>query len=209
MGKRYEERIRRGKLQKRCFGKLHNGQWMNVTSFRARKLAKYGKRKDGSTAYRTECRACEIARRNNPENPRTITGYVLVDKYRPFILEIRHRLGSKEAARRIGIGETTWSKWCNGSRKYAQRQSIAQLLNALREARLNNEVRHKTSIKRGAALRGEPELKPVEKKDFYKPTGDLDNERRSKYHSEHLEQELLNDRIRRRRKREADKAASS
>jgi hypothetical protein len=49
-------------------------------------------------------------------------------------------------------------------------------MEALREMRANNEVRHKHSIRHGAAARGHKERPVRDQKDLYRPTGDNDNE---------------------------------
>jgi DNA-binding transcriptional regulator YdaS (Cro superfamily) len=204
MGKRYEERTYRGKLQRRCFGQIHSGEWQDVENFRFRPEDAFRVRRDGTLARRSNCRACEYADRNKPAFPREIVGYVPVDRYKPFMLEIRHRLGSKAAARRIGIGETTWSNWFNGRTQRAQRESIFKLLVAVREVRETDEVRHKKSIRRGAEARGESVERPKNRLDFYVPTGDKELQTRNNYRKEHIEHEREVERKRRAAKREAN-----
>lgn len=171
--KRYRIRRKDGRDYKFCRGPLHEGQWLPIENFKYRAKP----RADGSKALKAWCNACEQAARNKPENPLLISGFVPLSQYLVFIHELENRLGSTEAARRSGVGKSTWARWKNGSREYAQAQSIYKVLSALREVRKTDEVRHVKSIRRGAAIRGEIEKTPVERRDFYKPTGDVDLER--------------------------------
>jgi hypothetical protein len=200
-GKPYETRRRKGHWQRRCFGVLHKGEWVNFENFRPRSKAKYKTRKNGSVGLRSECRACENAVRNNAANPRILSGYVPISRYWPFILEMKFRLGSREAARRIGIGHGTWARWQNGNIRQIQRESAKRILVALREVRANNEVRSRRNIRRGSKMRGEPESPPANRHDFYKPTGDVELEARSNYRKNNIEQQRAVERERARRKR--------
>jgi hypothetical protein len=79
--------------------------------------------------------------------------------------------------------------------------------------RRKNEVRHRDSISRGTAVRGEPEKPVKSRQDLYRPHGDEDTEMqrriRTEISDEKREEIRAYDRERRRREREAKKLSQA
>lgn len=202
--KRYEIRKINGISHKLCRGPLHkNGAWVKTTLFAIRSVP----RTDGTSALKAWCRACENANRNNSPTQPEISGYIYVAIIAPFMKELENRLGAEEAIRRCGVGHSTWYQWRKGTRTKTQRAVALRVLITLREVRQSKEVRHRKSIRRGAKLRGEPELTPKRPFEFYRPVGDIEKENRNKYRADHLEQERATQNARKKRQRDAARAA--
>lgn len=171
MGKQYEIRSVNGVDHKLCRGPLHSegGAWLPVANFK--------KRGDGSGRLRGNCGRCEHYWRygKNAGMVPEFSGLVPLARYKFAILELENRLGRIEAARRCGLGKSTWMRWVTFPIGHKiQRAKAAKLLWTLREVRESDEKRHRDSIKRGAKARGEIEKKPTSRKDFYRPHGDQD-----------------------------------
>jgi hypothetical protein len=84
-------------------------------------------------------------------------------------IEVAHRIGKAEAARRIGIGRHTVYKILgDGSKRFVERKTAHSAMMVLRELRKGDVVYSKKSIRRGSVARGEEPTKPTRRKDFYK-----------------------------------------
>jgi hypothetical protein len=161
VGKRYEIRTIKRKPHKLCRGPLHatGGEWLPTTNFR--------KRSDGSGRLRGSCAACEhLFRYGKPPEQHSAVGWLDFSQYRFAVLELEARLGRAEARRRVGVGKTTWLRWSNGATRI-QKAKALKLIQTLIEVRRNKEARHKHSIRRGSAARGEPEKVPRKARDFH------------------------------------------
>jgi hypothetical protein len=127
------------------------------------------------TKPRSRCKACESHAKGSENLVK------LSNLYLGNIDHIVNRLGVMEAARRLEISQASlWNIRNKRVRKLKARtaRKILLLVKALNET---GEVRHKKSIKHGAAMRGRPERKVKSKKDFYKTTGDLENEQHNNW----------------------------
>jgi len=76
-----------------------------------------------------------------------------------------------------------------GETKNIQKATMIRLITVLRDARAKEEVRHKDSIRHGAAKRGRQERVPTKRKDFNIWHGDSDNEAKRDYRKRNPEYE--------------------
>jgi hypothetical protein len=95
---------------------------------------------------------------------------VPIDRVRWIFVEIAHRIGNAEAARRIGTGRHNLYKIVavKGNKKFVERRTAKAAIILLRDLRINDTVYSKQSIRRGAVARGEEPKRPTRRKDFYK-----------------------------------------
>lgn len=171
--------IRQGRngLEKTCNCPKHNGAWVSLGNFNfhktgGRKGKPFSQCKDGD--HRARLR-----------NWTGQHGFIPVARVRFAWIELVRRLGVSEASRRCNV-KANFNK--NIEKQTVVRKSTAnRIFNALASVRANNEVRHKDSIRRGAAMRGETERVPIRSLDFNSPQGDELNERRRQYDRDHPE----------------------
>jgi hypothetical protein len=149
-----------GVPHKRCVGPSHakGGELVRLDKFH-----KNAAKKDGVT---NRCVACT-------------TGNQMVKfaQYKPWVESIYRRLGFKETTRRLEINDWTLTQWLGKNVKHPspqkiQRQSAIKIATLMLELRVTGEVRHRKSIRRGSALRGEIEREVSTSRDLYKPHGD-------------------------------------
>jgi hypothetical protein len=167
----YRYRKANGEFQKLCTGKLHgkDGEWMPLRSFWIYKSgSRIGK-------PMSQCIACERIKRG-----RKGSGIVPVKKVYFAFMEIERRIGRTEACRRLGVSANLWYRLESGVYENMYFQTAQKAFRLLKELRESNEVRHRDSIRHGAAARGREEKIPKKPKDFYRPHGDADSEERRK-----------------------------
>lgn len=152
-----------GVRHKRCNGPLHieGGELLPLRLFW---IHKSGVR-EGKLFSR--CRDC-----SRIDKGRTNSGYIHVDSVRKIFDEIEARLGRAEAARRLNSDTKLYIRLNSGKKMYFEKATVQRAMILLRELRMKDEVRHRDSIKHGAAARGHKEKIVMERKDLYKPHGD-------------------------------------
>jgi hypothetical protein len=84
-------------------------------------------------------------------------------------------VGKVEAARLIGTYRWIINNWFNGQ-MYMQRRHCRSVVQTLLHLQENNIVRHRDSIRHGAAKRGREIKVPARRADYYRPHGDIDTE---------------------------------
>jgi hypothetical protein len=181
-----------GVKEKLCNGPLHKeeGKWLTLDNYF---IFKKGPHKGKPENY---CIICSrVSRGRDPHS-----GYIKVSEVRWIFMELQRRLGKTETVRRLNLSTSFWGRL--ERQTYFKKVTVRRAVELLLEVRANREVRHKKSIRHGAAARGHKEKIPTEPRDFYIPTGDVQLERRTKYRQTHLEQERERDRERRRRRKE-------
>jgi hypothetical protein len=103
--------------------------------------------------------------------------YVDIDRVRFIFIEIAHRVGKAEAARRIGIGRhSIYMILKDTSKKFVERKTAQSAVAVLKELREKDIVYSKNSIRRGAVARGEQPTRPIRRKEFYKDPGRVEKE---------------------------------
>lgn len=127
-------------------------------------------------SWSSRCKECRNKKRI--KRPRPAHGMVFVEPIRFVFIELENRLGVTEAQRRINMPNDRFRAIINRRQKTVQKATALRAIDTLREVRRKDEVRHKHSIKRGAYLRGEEELRPVVPNDFYSRQDDSEAERR-------------------------------
>lgn len=170
---------------KLCAGPTHpeGGTWLPATE------QYFYKRLNGlSPSFHSHCKRCRSHRVAKKKLDSLAYGYVMVSRFRFVFEELERRLGRKEAARRCGMASHhRWQSIMEGKQRRVQKRTIERAMNALLEARINNEVRHRRDIKWGRAARGLPEvLKPVDQRDLYVPTGDKQMEQQRRYRGQEV-----------------------
>jgi hypothetical protein len=166
--------IIKGQRHKLCSGPAHDEPtWLPATD---KYYYRHGP--NHSTAAGrlfSQCRLC-----NNWKKVRSPgeAGWVPLDAALPFFTEAVRRVGLMETARRMDVSSTTVSLIVRRKRRYVQKRTLRKLMLELISMRRKNEVWHRDSIKHGSHLRGHKIKQPVDRKDFYHPHGDDDNERR-------------------------------
>jgi len=182
-----------GKMFKFCRGPLHrDGAWICVDDFYLNK----SKSKQGKGIYRSHCKRCE-----NFYHYGKMNWLVPREQIEFAVEELIRKLGTVETARRLGRTGTWMRLFKHGEIRRVQYRTAEVILRTLFEVRKTGEVRHRLSIKHGAAARGRAERKPSQPRDFYKVTGDLDLERRTNYRNNNLEKEREAERTRKARKK--------
>jgi hypothetical protein len=178
----------KGVLYKRCAGPAHDKPtWLPATN----KYFYFTRR----GTYYNRCRLCVVwSYAEIPED----AGFIPVDKVIPFFKEAVFRVGKMETCRRIQLTDKRLRQILGGESQFVKKATFKRLMIELVSMRRKNEVRHKDSIRHGASMRGRTERVPINRRDFYHPHGDEDNERRSNYRKEHREEE--NARVRERNK---------
>jgi bifunctional DNA-binding transcriptional regulator/antitoxin component of YhaV-PrlF toxin-antitoxin module len=107
-------------------------------------------------------------------------GLVPFERIKPFLTELTHRIGKAETARRLGWGPGQMADAVNGRRKWVRKYNAKKILDLLKEVRANDEVWSRDTIKSGALKRGRTPRRPVDRRDYYKPTGDDEVESRGR-----------------------------
>jgi len=180
---------------KQCNGPMHGeeGVWLPLSQFW---FFKTGKHKGKPSNY---CIPCDKASRGRDPQ---LSGYMKISEVRWIFTELQSRLGKTETLRRCQLGTGFWSRI--DKQKFMKRATVHRALLVLIDVRQNAIVRHRHSIRRGSAVRGEPERVPVDQRDLYHPTGDNGLEIRNKYRRNNAEKERASER----RRRAAKKAAN-
>lgn len=166
-------RVIDGVQHKLCRGPLHEagGALLPLQSFWTIKR--------GPRAGKPFSRCVECERVVRGRDPKT-SGVIEISRVWWIFVELQRRLGKAEACRRIGVSYNFWMRVEREIYLRMRRETARRAIAALYEARANNEVRHKDSIRYGAYLRGRKEKIPTHRSHFYKTHGDSDNERRRK-----------------------------
>jgi hypothetical protein len=104
---------------------------------------------------------------------------VPIERVRFVFIELSHRIGNSEAARRIGTGRHNMYKIVSNKpeKKFVERRTAKAALQLLRDLRRDDVVYSKQSIRRGAVARGEEPQRPTRRKDFYKDPAASENDR--------------------------------
>jgi hypothetical protein len=188
-----------GKPHRRCFGPSHppEGEILPYEKF----WKNAGKR-NGLQGFCVECLNGAQRVKFQPT-------------YQMWVESIYRRLGYMETTRRLGISEKTLTIW-RGKHKQREapltirRSNAKKIVQVLHELKLTNEVRHRKSIHRGSAVRGEKERKVTSVNDLLvKTTHDAENEyrrrRRKNPEIAQRERELQNASRRRKREKEQER----
>lgn len=154
--------------QKRCYGPLHQGEWISVTKFLPIKRKRL---KD--SYYESRCRECVQARRGYNHE---YSGRVPVKTAWPIFYELVSRLGVMETERRTGIQRTVILRVRRKQGYYIKGKTFAKAFKVLVEVRANDEVRHRNDIRTGANLRGRVERNPKLNSDYYNRHNDKESE---------------------------------
>lgn len=161
-------------LHRLCTGPGHDeSTWLPETE----KYFYIINRKGEKPTFHYRCRLC--ANWNKLKSPGE-SGWISVAIASPFYIELMHRVGLVEAARRSGIHRTQYSKVVNAQVQRVQKRKLRGVMLALISARRNNEVRHRHSIRTGAHLRGWAEKPILDRRDLYKSHGDDETETKRK-----------------------------
>lgn len=113
----------------------------------------------------SQCVACERVRRGRMEQ----SGLVLVSRVFFIFEELEARVGRWEAARLIGVSPKLWHRLDNRVYKRMYKQTVYKAMVVLQELRDKDVVRHRDSIKHGAAARGRVEREVTSWGDVYRP----------------------------------------
>lgn len=163
----------RGVMHKLCTGPGHDVPTWLPADDKYFYRHKSGRREGGLTS---RCRLC--TNWNKLQSP-GISGTVSITSVRPFAIELVHRLGKAEAARRAEISPTTLRRILVGFGDI-QKQTVRKIMLQLISARRKGEVYHRDDIRGG--LRNQKRKKPLRpitsQKDLYRPSGDNSNEAR-------------------------------
>jgi len=178
-GGRYQRlrRLEDGTAQKYCAGPLHRlangdgkyhigGTWVDVAEFRMQKSGRMEGR------LRAWCKACESYQalgRQAMNVPRSLVAFA--------VEELVRRLGIMETARRLFKSQQWIYQFRNQRIASVRYDTAVDIVQLLAEVRAKDEVRSRRSIRRGSHMRGEDESPPAHVRDYYRPQGDLDNER--------------------------------
>ena len=166
---------------KKCNCELHNGEFIPLDKFW---VFKKGKRKGLPMSRCKEGLMLQQGR-----NPGT-SGYVPLSRFKFVFRELESRIGRVETCRRAGISINFWHRMDRGITRNVQKATVIRLISVLREAREADEVRHKDSIRHGAAARGRQERVPTTRKDFNISHGDSDNDAKKDYRKRNPEYEI-------------------
>jgi hypothetical protein len=143
-----------------------------------------------------QCPYCGLSRQKDSKEWKLGDGeksYVPLEHVRFAFVEIVHRIGKAEAARRIGIGRHAIYKILNdGSKKFVERRTAHNAVVLLKELRDSDTVYSKQSIRRGATARGEKPRRPKKRGDFYQDPGarEADRHRQVKKRQKEREEQL-------------------
>jgi hypothetical protein len=129
-----------------------------------------------------QCPYCGQRRPRDSSNWRHGDGdqsYVPVERVRFIFIEIAHRIGTAEGARRMGTGRHNLYKIINRKpeKKFVERRTVKAAIAVLKELRENGVVYSKQSIRRGAVARGEEPTRPTKRSDFYRDPGAREEDR--------------------------------
>lgn len=164
-----------GKVHRRCNGQFHNGRYVPIEQFT--------KNKHKPTGTDARCKKCSGVAGRVPFTP----------QYEAWLESIVRRLGWCETVRRLEISERTLLSWqgkdCKPKPKTIFRQHAVKLVEIIAELKATGEVRHRLSIRRGSAIRGEKERKVNHGSNLYVPTSDLDTQQRNKIRKQFAERE--------------------
>jgi hypothetical protein len=137
------------------------------------------------------------------------------DSYRAWVLSIVRRVGFMETTRRLDVSERTLHIWLGRDRYRNPPQSISRshavkIVQMIIELKLTGEVRHRTSIRRGAKIRGEPERAVKSNDDLYERQTDAEADYKRRRRKDPEFRKAQNERLnaRRRARRLAKKAAA-
>lgn len=166
-----------GEKQKLCNGPLHSeeGAWLREQSF--------WRHKNGKRAGKLMSRCIECEKTARGRHPRT-SGFIPVSSVWWIFREIVSRVGKAEGCRLIGISQNMWFRAERGVYRNMRRETARKAIVVLHDLREREVVRHKTSIKHGAAARGRKERVPIDLKDYYYSGTDADTEYRRKRRAE-------------------------
>lgn len=155
---------------KRCYGPNHNGDWVPINKFRKHAGKPFG--------INPRCKRCE--------NPSAWVDFTF--SYKAWVTSIVRRLGFSETCRRLKISQRTLSQWQKDPPRRLRRENAESIVRVLAELRASNEVRHRKSIRRGAAARGEPERKVTSASHLYNRS---DGDAGTEYKRRHRAREKL------------------
>lgn len=148
-----------GKVTHRmCYGPTHpaGGAWVPVTKFHKHRSRPHG--------IRNRCAEC-----NGDADTLRVP---LTPNFQGWLTSIVRRIGPSEAARRLEISHTTLTTWLGNSKskpapKSIRRENAQSIVKLIAELKVTDEVRHRKSIRRGSAIRGEAERPVKSNSDLY------------------------------------------
>jgi hypothetical protein len=153
-----------GVKHRRCYGPNHTGSWVPISKFRSHKGKPFG--------IESRCRRCE-----NPDGRINFT-----PTYKGWLTSIYRRIGFSETCRRLEISQRTFLTWKDNPPRQIRKKHAEAIVRVLSELRATGEVRHRKSIRRGAAARGEIERKVSRTSDLlHRSGGDADTEYKREY----------------------------
>lgn len=113
------------------------------------------------SGWHSACKLCWALRRGRN------AGLVPFGRIKFALTELVNRVGKAEAARRIGTTDPNLWRWMNFPPVKIRRKHASAILIELKEARVNNEVRHRDDIKSGAEIRGKPVRTAERREELY------------------------------------------
>jgi hypothetical protein len=152
---------------KRCTGPLCRGRYVPLENFY---FHKQGTRK-GKPFSR-----CKLCLAHYKFGDGMAHGWIRFDRVKFIFDELVNRLGKTETLRRVGLSQNFLLRRRKENQKFIRKQTVVKAMMVLQEVRANNEVRHRKSIRYGAAQRGRAERVPVKKADYYSRQDDSENE---------------------------------
>ena len=155
---------------RRCHGPLHQGEWVPIANFH----------KNAGKALGTSPRCNDCRGVNQRQN---------FSRYKPWVESIYRRLGYSETRRRLGIAERTLTIWLGKDPgrqppETIHKRNAIKIIQVMGELRITGEVRHRKSIRRGSAVRGEIERPVSRPADLLVRHGDNDTEYKRKFRAE-------------------------
>lgn len=143
---------------KKCNCPLHNGQFVPIDQFW---VFKTGKRAGKPMSKCID--GWKLSKGLDPGR----SGYVPLSRVKFIFHELEARIGKTETCRRLGISQNFWMRMERGITRQARKETVIKAMELLRECRAHDEVRHRYSIRHGAAARGRKERpKPKHRKEF-------------------------------------------
>jgi len=168
-------RIVDGKKHRLCRGPAHEEPvWLPLTEkyFYLREAG------NPSAGLKSPCRLCNLYRHSGMKSGGLGEhGFVPAHEIQPFFIEGINRVGLQEFSRRVGMHYENVGLIVKGKRKFIRKMNAKKAMLEIVSIRREGEIRHKKSILRGSAIRGETERVVKSRTDLYKPNGDSELER--------------------------------
>lgn len=152
-------------MHKKCTGPLHpeEGAWLPLRSFFINKK--------GPRAGKPIPQCIECQKTSKGLDPK-ISGLIPISRVWWIFIEIKNRVGKAETCRLVGVSQNFWFRAERGIYVNMRRATARRAIEVLHDLRTRNVVRHRDSIRHGAALRGREEKKVINMNDVYIRFGD-------------------------------------